>query len=409
MKRQLHLFDGYGIEIEYMIVDRRDWRIRPLAALLLRDEHGVIVNERCHGDLCWSNELVQHVVELKTAAPVSSLSGLAQTFQDDIRMINRLLAPHDAILLPGATHPLMDPLAETKLWEEDDRDIYQAFNAIFDCRGHGWSNLQSMHINLPFQGDDEFFRLHGAVRAILPFIPALAASSPFQDGRDTGLLDARMDHYGKNCARIPEVTGLIVPEPIHDRADYRQTILQPLYQQLKPHDPRGILQHEWANARGAIARFERDTIEIRVIDSQECPAADIGVAALICGVVRFFAEAGGERIMALNRLPTQLLHQQLRACIERAEQAPIIDPDLGAAFGLPPALHTGGDFWRHWARCVPGVDPHLQALSVIFQEGTLATRMKADCGEVTRPGLQRLCERLSRCLDEGILFQPTRR
>jgi len=39
-----------------------------------------------------------------------------------------------------------------------------------------------------------------------------------------------------------------------------------------------VLQNEWLNSRGAIARFERDTIEIRVLDSQETPAAELAIA-----------------------------------------------------------------------------------------------------------------------------------
>jgi hypothetical protein len=32
-----------------------------------------------------------------------------------------------------------------------------------------------------------------------------------------------------------------------------------------------VLRHEWVNARGAIARFDRSAIEIRVLDVAECP------------------------------------------------------------------------------------------------------------------------------------------
>ena len=45
------------------------------------------------GDVSWSNELVAHVVELKTADPASSLAPLARSFQGQIRRINELLAP----------------------------------------------------------------------------------------------------------------------------------------------------------------------------------------------------------------------------------------------------------------------------------------------------------------------------
>src|SRR5690606_11495334 len=68
--------------------------------------------------------------------------------------------------------------------------------------------------------------------------------------------------------------------------EYQERLLARIYADLAPHDPEGILRHEWVNARGAIARFERMAIEIRVLDVQECPAADVAYAAAIIGTLR---------------------------------------------------------------------------------------------------------------------------
>ena len=76
-------------------------------------------------------------------------------------------------LLPGGVHPWMDPSKETRLWPHEYNEVYRSFDRIFGCAGHGWSNLQSTHLNLPFADDDEFGRLHAAIRAILPLLPAL--------------------------------------------------------------------------------------------------------------------------------------------------------------------------------------------------------------------------------------------
>ncbi|MFU8877941.1 MAG: hypothetical protein ACNA7E_07345, partial [Wenzhouxiangellaceae bacterium] len=69
----IHAFTGYGIELEYMIVDRKTLAVRPIADKLLLDEAGNVANEVAHGELAWSNELVAHVVELKTNGPAESL------------------------------------------------------------------------------------------------------------------------------------------------------------------------------------------------------------------------------------------------------------------------------------------------------------------------------------------------
>jgi len=54
-------------------------------------------------------------------------------------------------------------------------------------------------------------------------------------------------------------------------------ILAPLYAEMHPLDPEGILCHEWLNSRGAIARFDRNAVEIRLVDVQECPLADLAI------------------------------------------------------------------------------------------------------------------------------------
>ena len=101
-----------------------------------------------------------------------------EDFATAVQRANEQLATRDARLLPTGMHPWMDPSAETSLWPGEGAAIYATFDRLFDCRRHGWANLQSMHVNLPFDGDDEFARLHAAVRVLLPLIPALAASSP---------------------------------------------------------------------------------------------------------------------------------------------------------------------------------------------------------------------------------------
>lgn len=404
-KKPLHLFDAFGIEIEYMIVDRDTLRVRPAAELLLRNGAGEIESEAHHGELDWSNELVQHVIELKTAKPVPTLAGLADYFQHSVRQINDTLRTENCQLLPGATHPFMDPMTETLIWEKENTEIYQTFNSIFDCRGHGWSNLQSMHINFPFCGDNEFYQLHNSIRMILPFIPGLTAASPFQDGKDTGFADSRMSHYGKNSAKIPSVTGLIVPEPISNEREYRELILQRIYQDLEPHDPKGILQEEWANARGAITRFDRGAIEIRVIDSQECPQADIAMAEIICHVVRLYTESDTKQREKMHSIATELLHEQLKICIQQGEHARIIDKQLNEVLAVPASLSTVGELWQLWAENCTSLTPSAQAaLGFVFSHGSLATRMRKGCPQVSLDSLTSLCRELGNCLAEGRLY-----
>src|SRR5690606_13900663 len=182
-------------------------------------------------------------------------------------------------------HPWMDPHTEMKLWPHEFSPVYEAFNRVFDCRGHGWANLQSMHVNLPFAGDEEFGRLHAAIRLVLPILPALAASSPIMDGRLTGLMDTRLEVYRHNARRVPEVSGQVIPERAFTQADYDAQIFAPLYAAIEPLDSEGVLRDEFLNARGAIARFSRGSIEIRLLDVQECPQADLAICRAVVAVL----------------------------------------------------------------------------------------------------------------------------
>src|SRR6478736_6440070 len=177
MSLTLPAFSGYGIELEYMIVDRRTLSILPIADKVLHRLSGTSASEFRCGELAWSNELVLHLIELKNLEPDLDVGALAAAFQSAIQRMNGLLEPMEARLMPTAMHPWMNPRTETRIWPRENAEIYAAFDRIFDCKRHSWANLQSMHLNLPFANDHEFARLHAAVRLLLPILPALAASS----------------------------------------------------------------------------------------------------------------------------------------------------------------------------------------------------------------------------------------
>lgn len=385
----------YGIELEYMIVDAPSLNVRPLAEALLTGEDGAPADEVCRGKLRWSNELVSHVIELKTAGPLNSLAGLEADFQQGVNQINALLRPLKARLLPTAMHPLMDPLSEMVLWPHGNREIYQAYDRIFNCRGHGWANLQSMHINLGFKDEAEFVRLHAAIRLILPLLPALAASSPCVDGRLTGQADTRLQVYRHNQDRIPAIGGLVIPEPVAAFAEYHAKILRPMYAAIAPYDPEGLLQNDWLNSRGAIARFERSTIEVRLLDTQECPLADLAVARLVTSAIESLAG----NWQAQNAIATADLAAILDATIRQAEQALVSDTDYLRLLSLDAQALTAGEIWRTLA------ERYCPACRWLVERGSLAGRIVKRLGpQPALAQIQRVYAELADCLANGRVF-----
>lgn len=388
-----------------MIVDRDTLDVAPLADRLLVNERGEIENEIERGDIAWSNELVAHVVEFKTNGPATSPRGLASAFAAEVREANSALAEAGACLLPTAMHPWMDPAREMRLWPHADRGIYEAFDRIFDCRGHGWANLQSMHVNLPFAGDDEFGRIHTAVRAVLPLLPALAASSPFVEGVHHGSLDQRLVAYESNARRVPSVSGAVVPEAIQTAADY-ELLLQSIYRDLEPFDPDFVVRHEWVNARGAIARFDRGAIEIRVLDVQECPRADLAIAHGVFELVRMLAAPACHETLA--DLGTAALAVCLRRTMAEGPFAPIDDRTYLEALELPMGL-TAGEALEALLERSGALDAdwgeEASCLQKLLRRGCLAATLVRELGRTpTRAELRRAYAKLAYCLANDVLY-----
>ncbi|MCA9147904.1 MAG: hypothetical protein KDA92_01330 [Planctomycetales bacterium] len=417
--RAWQLFEAFGIELEYMIVDGERLSVFPITDRVLHEVAGSFESEIELGEISWSNELALHVIELKTTDPADKLAGLEQLFQDHVGRINQLLAAHHARLMPTAMHPWMDPDAEMRLWPHEYNAVYEAFNRIFDCRGHGWANLQSVHINLPFDTDEQFGQLHAAIRLILPLLPALAASSPVLGGRVTGLCDNRLDVYRHNAASVPMISGAVVPEAVFTQADYDRKIFQPMFRDIAPLDPDGTLQHEWLNARGAIARFSRQSIEIRVLDIQECPRADLAICRAIVAVLRGLVAQRWTSTAQQQKMPTERLADLFLRAVRDADQAMFDDRDYLSHFGLADReACSAREIWQQLRgqfdelNSLGGGHPQIASdwspIDLILDQGPLARRIVADLGgDLSPTSLHRTYERLCDCLRDGRAFEAS--
>lgn len=407
---RIHLFQGYGVELEYMIVDRETLAVKPIADELLKHKLGAYESDYENGMVTWSNELVMHVIEIKSTRPEHNFNALENAFAENVKEINGILAQWNAMLMPTAAHPFMNPMTESKIWPHESNDVYDLYNKIFDCRGHGWSNLQSTHLNLPFYDDEEFAKLHAAVRLVLPLLPALCASSPVIDAKPTGTLDSRLTYYKTNQARIPSITGKVIPEAVFSKRNYLNTIYEKIKADIAPYDPEHILNPIWVNSRGAIARFDRGSIEIRVMDVQECPAADLAIVALVTETVK--ALANGKFLDHDSQLKwkTEMLATILDQCAQRAHDTIVDNRDYLSVFGINQPSAMAGEIWKHiFDRLVKQGNGALEKwkpeLGIIFTEGTLAGRILKRLGETPpRDAIMTTYRQLADCLSQNKMF-----
>ena len=393
------LFSVVGIEIEYMLVDKDSLAVQPKSDRVLRQLAGELVNEVALGEIAISNELVLHVIELKNNGPASLKEAIAEHFQNTIHELQPILDQENLLLLPSGAHPWMNPSVETERWPYGNHDIYRQYDQIFNCEGHGWSNLQSMHVNLPYANDREFFQLHTAIRLLLPLLPALAASSPFLEGRATGMLDSRLHFYGMNQQKIPAISGDIIPEFIRSPLEYHQKILHPMYQAIAPYDPNKILQHPWLNSRAAIPKFDHKAIEIRIIDSQECVNADIAIAKAISAILQNWLSQSS--YLLDKPCETALLKSIYDQTISDGMAVEINHQELCRQWQLKRGVQNCRDVW---SQLIEGISHELDrcsqlALEHILSHGNLSERLLRVCGKnPSRDTLRHIYQQLSLCL-----------
>lgn len=403
-----HLFQGYGIELEYMIVDKDTLQVKPLSDVLLQSELGEIGSDFVNERITWSNELVLHVIELKSTRPESDLSGIEKEFANNISRINTILKRWNAMLLPTAAHPFMDPFTETKLWPHDNNEVYALYNKIFDCSGHGWSNLQSTHLNLPFSGNDEFKKLHAAIRLILPLLPGLCASSPLLNGQLTGMLDTRLKYYKSNQSKIPSITGQVIPEAVFSFEDYTQKIYQPIEKDISVFNVNDILDPVWVNSRGAIARFDRGSIEIRIMDIQECPAADLAIVNVVIRLLKALVDETFCSLTNQMQMNTDTLTLIFDQTIILGNQLRIDNEDYLRVFGQSTSM-TIHDLWINLLSSLPETTYHdkksTEIIYTILQYGSLSERItKAINKDSSRDHIKNIYLTLANCLSENKMF-----
>lgn len=377
---RLHAFSGYGIELEFALVQEKSLAIRSVADQVLARLAGKPAAEVTRRGGGWSKELARHVIELKTNGVSADLTAMKEGFQQELWDLEPVLAEFDAAFLGCGMHPLMRPSEEGEIWPDEDREIYEAYDRIFDCRGHGWFNLQSIHINLPFANDEEFGRLHAAVRLVLPLIPVLAASSPLVEGQLGELNDHRLDYYLKNQRRIPEITGPLIPEAVWTRAAYEEQILQHSYKAIQPVDPQGILQEEWLNSRGAIARFERYAIEIRLLDKQESLTADFAILAAVIAAVKALYEEHWAPWSEQCRMSTEELRLIFDGQLYHRSEQLIMNTNYLQIFGIKEPC-SARELWRHLVSAdmaqLAALPPvFFKDLEFILNEGNFSQRMR---------------------------------
>ena len=312
-----------GTEHEYSL-NRPDFSPLPESDRILSEVAGYPADETPFSGVLLGKELQKTVIEFIPPAPARSVPELEASLLPGLEGFYSRFGPRYTLLGLGM-HPLLT-LDQTSVWEHGEREYYEAYDRIFGLRQHGWLNIQALQINLSYRDNDDLVSLYNRVRALIPYLVAVTAASPFVEGKSTGLADNRLRYYRENQARIPEICQDIIPERLHSLQDYLDS-LERIYGQLRRLDG-AVLCDEWVASRGLIVRFSRPCIEIKALDEQECLRSDMAVCAFVRALLScrdLSLEEDRDMLLELTgkamEKGTDALRPELRALYRRAFRA----------------------------------------------------------------------------------------
>ena len=194
-----------GPEHEYSLVDQ-ELKPLPISDKIIKAYCGKIVNFIELPKFTFGKELQMHVMEIKANEPFKSPVEFEETMQNAVCTLNQVVHKHGAGFLGTGMHPLLK-LKDTAVWPHYHRKIYQEYGKIFNLNQHGWLNIQSFHLNLPFQTQTDAIQTHNYLANLSAYLPAIAASSPIYEGKNGADIDNRLQFYKINQKEIPSITG----------------------------------------------------------------------------------------------------------------------------------------------------------------------------------------------------------
>ncbi|MGD1060223.1 MAG: glutamate-cysteine ligase family protein [Methanomassiliicoccales archaeon] len=270
-----------GTEHEYSINDA-DFNPLSISDQIIHEVSGSLENEVPFGPVHLSKELQKHVLEFTPAVPAQDLIGLESALTAGMRGFFARTEGRYRLLGLGM-HPLLR-LEEAKVWDHEDKDIYEVYDCLFNIRQHGWLNIQAVQVNVPYKDPDEMILIYNRMRSLIPYLVAVSASSPFVEGELTGRMDNRLAYYRENQKQLPIVAHGVIPERLRS-AQHHDQVQEEIYKALREHGAERLC-HEWVDSRGVIIRPSRCCVELKAVDEQECLRSDMAVTAFLLSLLR---------------------------------------------------------------------------------------------------------------------------
>jgi carboxylate-amine ligase len=286
-----------------------------------------------------SGELISSEIEIRSGRGEDLAA--ATTAQRERRKRLFALAAEQGIALGATgTHPWSDYREQQIIDTEHYRRVEQGLKYV------AWrNNTFSLHVHVGIRGADRAVLVCDRLRGVLPLLLAISASSPFLDGRDSGLASARTQIFTKSFPRcgVPDpfgswdAFGRYVDFLVRTRSivEYTQ-----VWWSIRPH-------------------FSFGTVEVRICDAQITASESDGLAALIVACVAQAArdlDAG----VPFTDLPRRMIEENVWRALRFGLDEELIDLEREQTYPASGALDRLLS-WTAPARAELGIEVTLPA------------------------------------------------
>lgn len=310
-----------------MLLDPADWRLAPRGDEVLSAASEDLAG-RC------AAETHDAALELRTAPYPTVREAIAELRELRI-LLTRELASLGLAAASSGTHPA--PTSQPTKVSPSSR--YQViYQTMRDLARREPTFALHVHVGVPDAACA--IRLVNQLRAHLPLLLALSASSPFLRGRDTGLASNRTIVF----QGFPR-TG--IPRRFESYGDWAGTVDMLLHAGAIP-DPTFL----WWDVR---PQPGLGTVEVRVMDAQPRLATTAGLAALVQAVARLELEQGYAAPELVDA--AEVLAENRFLAARDATAAKLIDPVHAIMVPVPSLLED----------VLTAARPHAAALGALEQ------------------------------------------
>ena len=228
------------------------------------------------------------------------------------RRLFALVHGHGLELAATGTHPWADYRTQEIIDTEHYRRVEDGLRYV------AWrNNTFSLHVHVGIRDLDRAIGVCDRLRSVLPLLLAVSASSPFLDGRDSGLHSARTQSFTRNFPRCG------VPDAFGGWPAYREYI-EFLVR------TRSIVEFTqvWWSVR---PHFAFGTVEVRICDAQPTAMESEGLASLIVACVAQAARDLDEGVPHSDQ-PQRLIEENMWRAIRFGLDGNMIDLERGEEY-----------------------------------------------------------------------------